>query len=227
MNIGLFGWHFLCHRPQNNTSLNIPQWLPEKSVFLQLVMILTAYFPQLLPVIFLLFLQSLQWFSRVAWRHFNICSWCALMLFSCHRITTYFVTLFLLTVWYHLSVTRRCVKHVHFWFIVQWMMHDPFPQIPSLHTHKFNQCQIHDDLNIFLKKWELMNLTNPFQSPAASLGPDVTCGATCCYSKAMRVPPRELYVLFVKFYLKIFVSLKNKCCSHWHAGLAVVCTSQT
>lgn len=127
MNMLLFGWHFLRHRPQNNTSLNIPHWLPEKSVLLQLVMILTAYFPQLLPVIFLLLSPSLQWFSRVAWRHFNICSWCALMLLGCHFITTYFVTLFLLTVWCRLSVTCRYLKRT---FLIHSTVNDAW-SVPS------------------------------------------------------------------------------------------------
>lgn len=79
--------------------------------------------------------------------------------------------------------------------------------------------------NTFLENWKWANLTNLFQTPAFTLGPNVIVGlfvaiqSTTCF-------PRELYVLFVKYYLIGFVSMKNKPCGRWSASHPTVCTSQ-
>lgn len=121
---------------------------------------------------------------------------------------------------YLLSFSHWYLKYIHFQVIVLWMMHDLFLQFAPCSSSTVPNSWI----NTFLENWKLTNLTNPFQTPAFSLGPAVIRRDTCCYWKAPRVPPREVYVLFVKYYFMTFVSKKNKCCSHWSAWLAAVCS---
>lgn len=70
-------------------------------------------------------------------------------------------------------------------------------------------------------------LTHPFLNCCLTPGTWSYLRVSCCYSMSQIVPPspRELFVLFVKYYLIVFVSKKNKC-SHWSVCLAVVFTSQ-
>lgn len=122
----------------------------------------------------------LQWNSRVAWRHVNICFWCASLYSS-----SYFVTLFLLTVWiatliwYHLSFTHIFKMHTfpsHSTVNHAWCVPSVFTPCTSSTSAKFVIKHI-------LENCESFNLTKPFQTPAFSLGPDVIRRPISCYSK--------------------------------------------
>lgn len=80
--------------------------------------------------------------------------------------------------------------------------------ICSLRFHTSHQCQI-CKINTFLEHRDFWAVKpyNPhlsFRIPVSSVRLIVT-------RKAMSVPPKELYVLTLKYYLISFVSKRNKC----------------
>lgn len=91
--------------------------------------------------------------------------------------------------------------------------------ICSLSFHTWHQCQIHE-INPFLENWNsnrqtLLKLLPSMWVLMLSVG-------LLVIQKALSVPPRELYVLIVKYYLITSVSKKNKCCSDCSAWLTAV-----
>lgn len=94
-----------------------------------------------------------------------------------------------------------------------WSVPSVFTPCTSSTSAKFMNTHIFREVKVDLTTWQTL----------FKLLPSVW---VLMLSMEPRVPPRELYVLFVKYYLMTFVSKKNKCCSHWNSWLDAVYTSQ-